>query len=92
VLVSRGSGCALDLVHESENGFTFVPESAETLADLMVLMSSAQLDLKAMGQASRDLISEWGPKRFAQGLFGAMQAAMHSSADSGFLEHESRLG
>ena len=77
VLVSRGSGCALDLVHEGENGFTFVPENAETLADLMVLMSSAQLDLKAMGQASRDLISQWGPKRFAQGLFGAMQAAIH---------------
>jgi 1,2-diacylglycerol 3-alpha-glucosyltransferase len=76
VLVSKRAGCSPDLVCEGENGFTFFPEDTETLADLMVFISSGQVDLKAMSQASRDHIRAWGLKRFAQGLYGALQAAI----------------
>ena len=76
VLVSKQAGCAPDLVHEGENGFTFSPDDMGTLTNLMMLMSSGQVDLMAMSQASRNRIKEWGPERFAQGLYGALQAAI----------------
>jgi 1,2-diacylglycerol 3-alpha-glucosyltransferase len=76
VLVSKRAGCVSDLVHEGENGFTFSPKDTESLTDLMVSMSSGHVDLKAMGQASRDYIGEWGLGRFTYGLYGALQAAI----------------
>ena len=76
VLTSKRAGCAPDLVDEGQNGFTFSPEDTNYLTDLMVLMSSGQVDLKAMGQASRDRISQWGPERFASGLLQALQKAV----------------
>jgi hypothetical protein len=49
------------------------------LSDLMLLMSSNRVDLKAMGQASCQRIMDWGLPRFTQGLFGALQAALQGS-------------
>lgn len=76
VLVSDRAGCVPDLVHEGENGFVFSPEDTSRLADLMVFTSSGHVDLKAMGDASRDRISKWGLGRFAQGLYQALQVAI----------------
>lgn len=75
VMVSKKAGCAPDLVDEGRNGFTFHPEDTETLSELMVLLSSSQLDLQAMGQASRDLIKKWGLNRFTNGLMNSINAA-----------------
>ncbi len=76
VLVSNRAGCAPDLVHEGYNGFLFSPDDLDQLTKLMVLMSSEQVNLSSMGQASRELISEWGPKRFARGLGQALQTVI----------------
>jgi 1,2-diacylglycerol 3-alpha-glucosyltransferase len=76
ILVSKNSGCAQDLVCEGENGFTFASEDATTLADLMKKVSSGQANLKAMSVSSRNRIKNWGLTRFAQGLHGALQAAL----------------
>ena len=78
VLVSSGSGCAQDLVSEGNNGFIFASHDTGTLADLMMRVSSDQVDLKAMGVNSRSLIEDWGLRRFAHGLYGALQAALKS--------------
>jgi glycosyltransferase involved in cell wall biosynthesis len=75
VLVSKSSGCAQDLVCEGENGFTFVWDDATTLAGLMTKVSTGQLNLQAMGVSSLNRIKDWGLTRFAQGLYGALQAA-----------------
>jgi len=75
VLVSKNSGCAQDLVCEGENGFTFASNDVTALADLMVKVSSGQVDLKEMSASSRNRIKDWGLTRFAQGLHGALQAA-----------------
>jgi len=74
VLVSRDCGCASDLVHEDVNGYTFDPYDVESLARLMVRMSSGIVDLKAMGEASLRIIAEWTPEVFAQNLFKAVAA------------------
>lgn len=84
VLVSNRCGCAKDLVKEGVNGFTFDPFNVEDIANLMLRVSrgtnsneaTSGPDLKAMGQASREIISQWGPERFASGLRDAVELAL----------------
>jgi glycosyltransferase involved in cell wall biosynthesis len=76
VLVSKACGCAVDLVQEGVNGFTFDPYDVQGLARLLEKMSSREVDLPAMGAASRRLIADWTPGVFAQNLFNAAAAAM----------------
>jgi len=71
VLVSRGCGCALDLVKEGVNGFTFEPDDEHGLAQLMAEMHEGRWDLKKMGRASQRLIAAWSPERFAENLWRA---------------------
>lgn len=75
VLVSRACGCARDLVRDGVNGFTFDPFKVEELADLMLKMSSGQIDLVKMGKASLNIITGWGPSLFAENLFKLIKAA-----------------
>jgi 1,2-diacylglycerol 3-alpha-glucosyltransferase len=79
VLVSRTCGCVPDLVLEGETGFTFDPEDTSTLASLMVRVSSGQVDRQAMGRAAQRHINQWGTKRFARGLYGAIQTAISNN-------------
>lgn len=76
VLVSRICGCAPDLVHDGENGFTFDPYDVEGLARLMAKMSSGEVNLQAMGEASRRIIANWTPEVFAENLLKAVEAAL----------------
>ncbi len=91
VIVSNRAGCSVDLVEEGINGFTFPPDNLGRLSDLMVLMSSDQVDRKAMGQASCERIMNWGLSRFTQGLFGALQAALHDSRKVNSKMHSSKI-
>lgn len=75
VLVSNRCGCAQDLVREGVNGFTFDPYDAEGLAELMHRIAHGGLDLEALGRASREIIADWGPERFADGLARAAETA-----------------
>ena len=77
VLVSNRCGCFKDLVIEGVNGFGFDPENPQMLTDLMLKMSSEEVNLKAMGEASLEHIQNFSPDYFAQGL---MQAAKYALA------------
>ncbi len=75
VLVSKRCGCAPDLVAEGRNGFTFDPEDeAEITARLRDLSSSP--DLQRMGEASREIIADWTPTRFGEGMKSAVETAL----------------
>ena len=76
VLVSTRCGCARDLVEEGRNGFTFDPLNVTAMADAMHRVASDDCDRAAMGAASRAIIDNWGPKRFATGFEAAAQAAL----------------
>jgi glycosyltransferase involved in cell wall biosynthesis len=78
VLVSNACGCAPDLVQEGVNGFTFDPYDVDRLARLMVRMSSGEVDLQAMREASQRIIADWTPEVFAQNLFKAVEAAQEA--------------
>jgi len=69
VLVSRNVGCAPELVRAGVNGYTFDPFRLYSLADRMKqLTSMTQTQLDQCGAASRTLIADWSPERFAQNL------------------------
>jgi 1,2-diacylglycerol 3-alpha-glucosyltransferase len=74
LLVSRVCGCAPDLVSEKVNGFTFDPYDQESLSRLMAKMSLGEIDLQAMGEASRQIIAAWTPEIFAQNLIQAVKS------------------
>ncbi len=76
VLVSRTAGCQYELVEDGQNGFLFDPFAIEDMAACMTRMSSlSTAEREAMGAHSRKIIANWGPERFAQGLWEAVQAA-----------------
>lgn len=76
VLVSNRCGCFEDLVLEGINGFGFDPENQQELTQLMVKISSGEVDLAAMGQASFEYIQKFSPDYFAQGLMQAVKYAL----------------
>ena len=82
VIVSERCGCAPDLVEEGRNGYTFDPYDVKRLAELMQKISGDEIDLVKMGQASRDMISEYSPDVFAEGVLKAARKAMAQPAQT----------
>jgi 1,2-diacylglycerol 3-alpha-glucosyltransferase len=76
VLVSNRCGCYEDLIIEGVNGFGFDPENSQQLTELMLKMSSEEIDLNKMGQAGLEHIQKFSPDYFAQGLKQAVEYAV----------------
>ena len=76
VLVSDRCGCALDLVEQGRNGYTFDPYDTEALATMMQHMASDSCDCDGMGAASRDIIARWTPETFALSMEQAATIAL----------------
>lgn len=77
VLVSERCGCALDLVQDGVNGFTFDPDHIEHMAQALVrLTQMSPAQLASFGAASRNIIADWGSDRFANGLEQAVNRAL----------------
>ncbi|MBH8576313.1 glycosyltransferase family 4 protein [Nostocaceae cyanobacterium CENA369] len=76
ILVSNRCGCFEDLVLEGINGFGFDPENQNQLTQLMVKISSDEVDLQAMGKASLEHIQKFSPNYFGQGLMQAVEYAL----------------
>jgi glycosyltransferase involved in cell wall biosynthesis len=76
VLVSNRCGCAMDLVSPGVNGFQFDPVNVDKLAQQMLKISTDNFPLADFGEASRRIISTWGPERFAGGLRDAVAVAL----------------
>lgn len=76
VLVSNCCGCFEDLVIEGVNGFGFDPENGQQLTDLMVKISSGEIDLAKMGEAAIAHIQTFSPDYFGSGLLQAIEYAI----------------
>ena len=77
VVVSERCGCVPDLVLGGETGFVFDPLDVGALTGLLVKVSGMSVEARAaMGTASRRVIEDWGPERFASGLKAAAEKAM----------------
>jgi glycosyltransferase involved in cell wall biosynthesis len=77
VIVSERCGCAPELVRESVNGFTFDPSDQAQLASRLTAMSALSLEERArMGQASHEIVQQFGPDKFGEGLERAAGCAL----------------
>lgn len=88
VLVSERCGCAPDLVRHGVNGYRFGPEDVGQIAQTLLRVASMDdASRAAMGRASEEIISQWGPARFGQGLRDAVGHAVQSGpAGSAWLD------
>lgn len=83
ILSSKNVGAAEELVRDGINGFSFDPKDTGELAGMLLkLAEMRQEEREAMGEASRRMIANWGPERFAEGAQQAAQAAMLSPQKS----------
>lgn len=76
VIVSNRCGCYEDLIIEGVNGFGFDPENLQQLTDLMMKMSSNEVNLQKMGKAALEHIKNFSPDRFAKGLIQSVDHAL----------------
>ncbi len=69
VLVSDRCGCAVDLVADGGNGFTFDPASQEALTALLLRMDGASAEVRAeMGRRSGEIIGRFTPQGFGEAI------------------------
>ena len=83
VLVSDRCGCASDLVKDGANGFVFDPFDQTSMTRAMIRLSGlAGSEQARMGRASSDMIAQWGPERFGEGLSRAADRALSDTRPS----------
>jgi 1,2-diacylglycerol 3-alpha-glucosyltransferase len=76
VLVSNRCGCFEDLVIEGVNGFGFDPDNSPQITNLMLKISSEEVNLKQMGLAALEHIQQFSPEYFANSLMQAVKYAL----------------
>jgi len=76
ILVSNRCGCYEDLIIEGVNGFGFDPENLQQLVELMLKISSGDIDIRNMGDAGLEHIQKFSPNYFSQGLTQAVEYAL----------------
>jgi glycosyltransferase involved in cell wall biosynthesis len=77
LIVSRPCGAATALVRHGENGYLVEPENLEAMStSLARLMALSPDNRRTMGEASRRIVADWSPTRFARGLRSACEAAL----------------
>ncbi|MFO1066392.1 MAG: glycosyltransferase family 4 protein [Pirellulales bacterium] len=75
VIVSRTCGCVHDLVQDGMNGRLFDPRDVSCLTKIIASLAADPERGTRFGEAGRAIISQWGPKRFAQGFWEAVDIA-----------------
>lgn len=79
LIVSSPCGATAELVEEGANGFVVEPTDMASMTGAMAGLMLATADARAaMGERSREIVADWGPDRFADGLFRAAEAALNA--------------
>lgn len=66
VLVSDRCGCAVDLVHNGQNGFVFDPDQPTQLTHHLVQFMDNSVDVNQMGLAAKQFIAPYAPEAVAR--------------------------
>ena len=73
VIVSSAVGCVRDLVEDGGNGFVFDPCDVMALAEAMQTVSTDSELRQRMSERSKEIISHWTPRDFAESLWAAFE-------------------
>jgi len=77
VLVSERCGCSPDLVQDGVNGFTFNPDDETQLTSRLLAMATLPTEERErMGAAGREIVKQFGPEKFGEGLESAARFAV----------------
>jgi glycosyltransferase involved in cell wall biosynthesis len=68
ILASERCGCVMELVFPGINGYIFDPLRVESLVEVMVRVSSSNIDRLTMGAASVRIIGNFTPETWAASL------------------------
>ena len=79
VVVSRTCGCAHDLVENGQNGYVVDPYNVREIADRLHVIAANGVERRKMGKKSREIIEDFSPTAFADGLDQAIAVARTSS-------------
>lgn len=81
ILCSKTVGACQSLVKDGKNGFSFDPQQTKEIAQAMVNVHSlSPLSRLEMGQASQQIVDNFGPKQFGEGLVKAVRVATQSAS------------
>ena len=77
ILLSKTCGCSPELLEQGRNGYAFNPTRTDALSERLTYLAHELSDERraALGTASRDIIAQWPPSRFGEGLLQCAQAA-----------------
>jgi glycosyltransferase involved in cell wall biosynthesis len=76
LLLSRTCGCAPSLLREGENGYGFDPSNIDEIAGCMRRITICSPEMRRqMGNCSQDIIRDYGPAQFAEGMRQAVRSA-----------------
>ncbi len=73
VIVSEKCGCAIDLVKNGENGFTFAPNNSESLINILLKFMKKVVDSVKMGMISEQIIADYSPQNVASEMYRGFQ-------------------
>ena len=73
VIVSEKCGCAIDLVKNGENGFTFEPNNSELLIDILLKFMNKEVNSVKMGMISEQIITDYSPQNVASEMYRGFQ-------------------
>jgi glycosyltransferase involved in cell wall biosynthesis len=76
ILLSSKCGCAIDLLHDGQNGLLFDPLDTGDLANKMILFNSDRINQSDMSKKSLEIISNFTPEHFAENLSKAAFTAI----------------
>lgn len=80
VIVSDRCGCAADLVHEGQNGFTFDPQDSVALTGHLLALSRMPDSARtAMGERSDAIVRDFSPQGFGEAIASITPADTRST-------------
>jgi len=78
IISSNKVGCVTTLIKEGVNGYTFSPSNVDDLSNILVKFHNLSIDdQNKMGEASKEIISEWNIDKFNNGLFQSIQFVLN---------------
>ncbi|MGC8979482.1 glycosyltransferase family 4 protein [Caldisericum sp.] len=76
VIVSKSAGSYWDLLKEGINGFGFDPLNQKELENIMLKFISGEVNMKKMGEASKEIIKEYTPENAARQMLKGIEKVL----------------
>lgn len=81
VIVSQKCGCAIDLVKNKKNGFTFNPNNQQELLAYLLKFMNKEVDSKQMGDVSEQIIQDYSSKNVAFEMYEGFQKILQNTSE-----------